>query len=186
MSEVSGKKSCKLNVVPTLELHLLLRTQQMKILFEKGDTEAQRLMAEALLKNGIVNTIEVSAGGSGNTMKSDAKIAQAITMVMTLFSVGAQWVAIYRVLVDIYGFPHEYAAFCQRIKDVMGGTECKYPCAYQSIQKGIGTRGIFSKPYREWCTYKPKKGDRVFPRQKMVADKLLELLEEPKFTMDSL
>ena len=150
----------------------------MKILLEKDDTVEQRMMAEALLKNGIVNTIEASVGGLGNAMKSDAEIAQAIKLVMMHFSVGAQWVAIYRVLVDIYGFPDEYAAFCERMKDVMRGVECEYPCDYQSIQKGIGTRGILSKPYSEWCTYKPKKGDIVFPRQKKVADKLLELLEK--------
>ena len=143
-------------------------------------------MAEALLKNGIVNTIEVAEDGLGHIMKSDAEIAQAIKLVMMHFSVGAQWVAIYRVLVDIYGFPDEYAAFCQRIKDVMRGVECEYSCDYQSIQKGIGTRGILSKSYSEWSTYKPKKGDIVFPRQKMIADKLLEQLEKPKFTMDSL
>ena len=158
----------------------------MKILFEEGDTAEQRMMAEALLKNGIVNTIEVADEGLGNAMKNDAEIAQAIKLVMVHFSVGAQWVAIYRVLVDIYGFPDAYVAFCQRMKEVMNGVECKYPCTYQSLQKGIGARRILSKPYNEWCTYKPRKGDRVFPRQKMIAEKLLEAFEESKFTMDTL
>ena len=143
-------------------------------------------MAEALLRNGIVNTIEVTKEGLGNAMKNDAEIAQAIKLVMAHFSVGAQWVAIYRVLVDIYGFPDAYVAFCQRMKEVMKGVECKFPCTYQSLQKGIGTRGILSKPYNEWCTYKPKKGDRVFPRQKMIAERFLEALKESKFTMDGL
>ena len=149
----------------------------MKILLEKGDTKKQIKLAEALLENGIVNSIIAAEGELGHAMKSDEEIARAIKSVMVYFSVKAQWVAIYRVLVDYYGFPAELTSFCKRIKLIMKGDSCKYPCDYQSIQKPLASCAILQKHYSKWQEYKIKKGDRVFPRQKKIADKLLELLE---------
>ena len=150
----------------------------MKILLEKGDTKEQIMMAEALLENGIINSIKAAEGELGHTMKSDEEIAQAIKSVMAYFSVKAQWVAIYRVLVDYYGFPKELTSFCQRIKLIMKGVSCEYSCDYQSIQKPLASCGILQKHYSKWQEFIAKKGDRVFPRQKKIADKLLELLEQ--------
>jgi len=149
---------------------------KMKILLEKGDTKEQRMMAAALLKNGIVNAINPVKEGPGNGKINDADIAQAIKSVMVYFSVGSQWVGIYRILVDEYGYPAEFAAFCKRIKVIMKGTACQYPCDYQFIQKGIGSRSILAKSYNEWCTCDIGENDMVFKRQKMIADKLIEML----------
>lgn len=150
----------------------------MIILLEKGDSEQRIKMAEALLENGIVNSIKAAEGELGYAMKSNEEIAQAIKSVMAYFSVKAQWVAIYRVLVDYYGFPKELTSFCQRIKLIMKGVSCKYPCDYQAIQKPLASSGILRKHYCKWQEYTAEKGDIIFPRQKMIADKLLGLLEQ--------
>lgn len=134
-------------------------------------------MAEALLKNCIVNSIITSEGELSHSMKSDEEIVLAIKSLMVYFSVKAQWVAIYRVLVDYYGFPTELTSFCNRIKSLMKGVSCEYPCNYQSIQKPLASCAILQKHYSKWQEYMAKKDDRVFPRQKKIADKLLELLE---------
>ena len=92
------------------------------------------------------------------------------------FSVKSQWVAIYRILVDYYGFPEEVAAFCSRISKMMRGTEAYFTIDYQSVQKPVAANGILQKPYIQWKVFSAKKGDRVFSRQKMIAERLLKAL----------
>ena len=50
--------------------------------------------------------------------KSEEEIARGIEALMPLFTVKSQWVAIYRVLVDFYGWPGELTAFCQRAEQL--------------------------------------------------------------------
>lgn len=119
-------------------------------------------------------------------IRSDEEIKDAIMRVLQFFSVKSQWVAVYRVLVDYYDFPKEKMSFCKRVRKMMRGACSKFPCDYQSIQKALASNSILCKPYSDWVVYSVKAGERFFPRQKMIADKLLEQLEKPKFTMDSL
>ena len=95
---------------------------------------------------------------------------------MPFFSVRSQWVAVYRILVDYYGFPKEVAAFCSRISKMMRGTEVYFTIDYQSVQKPLAANGILQKPYIQWKVFSAKKGDRVFSRQKMIAERLLKAL----------
>ena len=80
--------------------------------------------------------------------------------VMPFFSVRSQWVAVYRILVDYYGFPEEVAAFCNRISKLIRGTEVYFTIDYQSVQKPLAANGILQKPYSQWQVFCAKKGDR--------------------------
>ena len=95
---------------------------------------------------------------------------------MPFFSVRSQWVAVYRILVDYYGFPEEVAAFCNRISKLIRGTEVYFTIDYQSVQKPLAANRILQKPYIQWKVFCAKKGDRVFSRQKMIAERLLKAL----------
>jgi hypothetical protein len=112
---------------------------------------------------------------------TDEQIANAIMKVMTLFSVGTQWVAIYRILVDFCSFPKEITDFCDKIDTLGLPRDISFPCDYQAIQKPMG--GIFAMPYVNWLKYRPAEGDKMFKRQKKVADTLYQLLKEAEKEM---
>ena len=59
-------------------------------------------MAEALLANGLVSAIERAEVKVDVVSKSNEEVAAAVAEVTRLFGVGAQWTAVYRVLVDFY------------------------------------------------------------------------------------
>lgn len=107
---------------------------------------------------------------------TDEQIIEAIKAVMVFFSVGTQWVAIYRILVDFCKYPEEYTDFCEKIDTLKLPNDLSFPCSYQAIQKPMG--GIYARPYSEWINYHPAKDDVVFKRQKKVADKLYQFLKE--------
>ena len=131
-----------------------------------------------LQEMGQAIVIDESATGQTHRYWSDREIRDAIKQVLSLFSVKSQWVAVYRVLVDYYGFPAELTSFYKRMKMIMKGVNCKFPCTYQSIQKTLASKSILQKSYTDWTVYVVKDGERFFPRQKKIADKLLELLNE--------
>ena len=86
----------------------------MKIILEKGDSEGQIKMAEALLANKMVSAIETVNYQSQKVYKSDDEVAKAVIVVVGLFGVCTQWTAVYRVLVDFCGWESDIAKFLHR------------------------------------------------------------------------
>lgn len=148
----------------------------MKIIIEKGDTKEQIMMAEAMLANKVVSAIEKQAYSCQKVQKSDDEVAKAVIAVASFFGVGSQWTAVYRVLVDFCGWESDIAAFCHRMDTLFNNVAMQYPCNYQAIQKTLSANGILRKDFQEWKNYKVPEGDRVFPRQMVIAEKLLKLL----------
>lgn len=139
------------------------------IFFKTKDPEAIELIT-VLVKQGRV--VQVLNGGEN---MSDAEIAEAIKHTLVQFSVKTQWVAVYRILVDYYGFPKGYKAFCKRVENMMSDYKGAFACDYQAVQKGIGN-GILAKPYEEWKAYKRKDTDTAFQRQLLIAEAFLRSL----------
>ena len=110
----------------------------MKIIIEKGDSTEQVMMAEALLANGLVRAVERAEVKVGVVSKSNEEIARAVLEAARLFGVGAQWTAVYRVLVDYCGWDSDVAAFCRRMNLIINGAKLDYACNYQAIQKPPG------------------------------------------------
>ena len=148
----------------------------MKIIIEKGDSEEKVKMAEALLANGLVSAIEHQTYSCQKVQKSDDEVAKAVIVAAGFFGVGSQWTAIYRVLVDFCGWDSDIAAFCHRMNTLLYNVTLQYPCNYQAIQKPLSANSILRKDFQEWKKYKIPEGDRVFPRQMFIAEKLLKLL----------
>ena len=148
----------------------------MKIIIEKGDSEEKVKMAEALLANGLVSAIEHQTYSCQKVQKSDDEVAKAVIVAAGFFGVGSQWTAIYRVLVDFCGWESDIAAFCHRMNTLLYNVTLQYPCNYQAIQKPLSANRILRKDFQEWKKYKVPEGDRVFPRQMFIAEKLLKLL----------
>ena len=141
----------------------------MRVILEKGDKPEVKELVRQLQKlvPGIV--IIEDETQQEHRLLSDDEIREAILSVMPFFSVRSQWVAVYRILVDV-------AAFCSRISKMMRGTEVYFTIDYQSVQKPLAANGILQKPYSQWQVFRAKKGDRVFSRQKMIAERLLKAL----------
>ena len=148
----------------------------MKIIIEKGDSEEKVKMAEALLANGLVSAIERAEVKVDVVSKSNEEVAAAVAEVTKLFGVGAQWTAVYRVLVDFCGWDNDVAAFCRRMNLIIKDVKVSFDCNYQAIQKPLAANGILRKDFKAWQKYRAPKGDRVFPRQMFIAEKLLKLL----------
>ena len=148
----------------------------MKILLEKGDSEEIVRMAEALLANGLVSAIERVSHQCVKVQKSDDEVAKAVIDVVGSFGVCTQWTAVYRVLVDFCGWDVDVAKFTKRMNNLLKGVRLSRKCTYQSIQKPLAQNSILRKNYQEWKKYRAPKGDRVFPRQMFIAEKLLKLL----------
>ena len=148
----------------------------MKILLEKGDSEEQIKMAEALLANGLVSAIETVNYQCQKVQKSDDEVAKAVIVVVGQFGVCTQWTAVYRVLVDFCGWESDIVKFFQRMNTLLKDVRLTHQCTYQSIQKPLSTNRILRKSFQDWKKYKAPKGDRVFQRQMIIAEKLLKLL----------
>ena len=148
----------------------------MKIILEKGDSEGQIKMAEALLENKLVSAIETANYQSQKVYKSDDEVAKAVIEVAGLFGVSTQWTAVYRVLVDFCGWESDIAKFSQRMNTLLKDVRLTHRCTYQSIQKPLSSRSILRKNYQDGKRYKDPKGDRVFQRQMFIAENLLKLL----------
>jgi len=157
---------------------MLTKTQRkkMKMIIEKGDTKEQVMMAQALLANRMVSCIEQAGCETDVVHKRDDEVARAVTEVARMFGVGAQWTAVYRVLVDFCGWDADVAAFCRRMNKILHGVQLTHGCNYQAIQKPLTANCILRKDFKAWRSYRPPKGDRVFPRQLFIAEKLLKLL----------
>ena len=148
----------------------------MKILLEKGDSEEIVRMAEALLANRLASAIERVSYQCVKVQKSDDEVAKAVIDVVGSFGVCTQWTAVYRVLVDFCGWDVDVAKFTKRMNTLLKGVRLSRKCTYQSIQKPLAQNSILRKNYQEWKKYRAPKGDRVFPRQRFIAEKLLKLL----------
>ena len=148
----------------------------MKIIIEKGDTEQQVMMAEAMLANGVVRAVERAEVKVSVVAKSNEEVARAVCEVARLFGVGAQWTAVYRVLVDFCGWDDDVAAFCRRMNLIISGVRLEYGCNYQAIQKPLAANAILRKDFSQWQRYRAPKGDRVFSRQMFIAERLLKSL----------
>lgn len=148
----------------------------MKIIIEKGDSEEKVKLAEALLANGLVSAIERETYSSQKVQKSDDEVAKAVIEVVEYFGVRTQWTAVYRILVDFCGWDSDIAAFCNRMNTLLNIVHLQHPCDYQSIQKPLSQHSVLRKNYQEWKKYKIPVNSRAFPRQKFIAEKLLNLL----------
>ena len=148
----------------------------MKIIIEKGDTEQQVMMAEAMLANGVVRAVERAEVKVDVVTKSNEEVAKAVCDVARLFGVGAQWTAVYRVLVDYSGWDDDIVKFHKRMNTLLKDVRLKHPCTYQSIQKPLAEHGILAKNFQRWKAYYAPSDDRFFKRQMFIAKKLLELL----------
>ena len=157
----------------------------MRVILEKGDKPEVKELVRQLQKLVPGMVIIEDESQQEHWLLSDDEIREAILSVMPFFSVRSQWVAVYRILVDYYGFPEEVTAFCNRISKLMRGTEVSFTIDYQSVQKPLAANGILQKPYSQWQVFCAKKGDRVFSRQKMIAERLLKALGIAKFTMNN-
>ena len=135
----------------------------MKIIIEEGDSKEQMMMAEAMLANKMVSSIERANYEINVVHKRDD-------------GVGAQWTAVYRILVDFCGWDDDVAEFCRRMNLIIKGVVLEYGCNYQAIQKPLAANSILRKDFKAWKKYRVPKGDRVFPRQLFIAEKLLKLL----------
>ena len=96
---------------------------------------------------------------------SDEQAKEVLTALHKTGVIGiqAQYVGVYRILVDYGGFPSEMTSFCRRIVGLglkHDGSELEYKSFYQSIQKGILSHSVLSKPYEMWVSYKCQKGER--------------------------
>ena len=148
----------------------------MKILLEKGDSEEQIKMAEALLANKLVSAIETVTYKFQKVYKSDDEVAKAVIVVVGLFGVCTQWTAVYRVLVDFCGWESDIAKFSLRMNTLLKDVRLGHQCTYQAIQKPLSTNSILRKSFQDWKKYKIPPRDRVFQRQLFIAEKLLKLL----------
>lgn len=134
------------------------------------------MMAEAMLANGVVRAVERAEVKVDVVTKSNEEVARAVCEVARLFGVGAQWTAVYRVLVDFCGWDDDVAAFCRRMNLITNGVRLEYSCNYQAIQKPLAANAILRKGFSQWQRYRAPKGDRVFSRQMFIAERLLKLL----------
>ena len=157
----------------------------MKIIIEKGDSEEKIKMAEALLANGLVSAIEKAEVKVDVINKTNDEVATAMAEVTQLFGVGAQWTAVYRVLVDFCGWDDDVAVFCRRMNLIIKDVKVAFDCNYQAIQKPLAANGILRKDYKSWKKYCAPKGDRVFKRQMFIAEKLLKLLSINAYIYDA-
>ena len=122
-----------------------------------------------------VDRAVVPAGKEASEGKSEEEIARGIEALMPLFTVKSQWVAIYRVLVDFYGWPGELTAFCQRVEQLPVSHALDYRCDYQAVQKA--KNGILAKHYKHWESFSlTDKVNTCFSRQKLIAVRLLTFL----------
>lgn len=153
----------------------------MTVIFERGDKLELKEAVSNLQKCGLAIDIVDQSQEHLQRKVSDARLAKALALTQISFRVSTQWAAIYRVLVDFYGFPEDMNTFCERIREV---APClTFPCTYQSIQKPLAASAILQKHYDRWREYKVPAGDLVFHRQKQTADMLLGLLENGEYTL---
>lgn len=148
----------------------------MKILLEKCDSEEQIMMAEALLANKLVSAIETVTYKCQKVYKSDDEVAKAVIDVAGSFGVCTQWAAVYRILVDFCGWDSDVAKFTKQMNTLLKDVRMSHCCTYQSIQKPLAQNSILRKNFQEWKKYRAPQGDRVFPRQMFIAEKLLKRL----------
>lgn len=88
------------------------------------------------------------------TSEGDERIRRAIIRLMALrradgryqFSSQSQWICIYRILVDDYGFPPAFTEFQDRIMR-MGTADFRIACTYDAL-KDIS--GVYCKPFKQW------------------------------------
>ena len=148
----------------------------MKIIIEKGDSEEQIKMAEALLANKLVSAIEIVTYKCQKVYKSDDEVAKSVIDVAGSFGVCTQWAAVYRILVDFCGWDSDVAKFTKQMNTLLKDVRMSHCCTYQSIQKPLAQNSILRKNFQEWKKYRAPQGDRVFPRQMFIAENLLKRL----------
>lgn len=149
----------------------------MRVILEPGDKPEMKTVVYSLQKCGLDLVIVEEDTKQVHRLLSNDEFRSAICKVMPSFTVGTQWVAVYRILVDFCGFPEAYDAFCVKIDNLTKGMNLAFPCDYQAIQKPLASHAILQKHYNQWKVYTAKKDDRTFSRQKKIADTLFEMLQ---------
>ena len=176
-SFVMGPHFCEERRAAHYYSQLSKKLEEMRVIIESGDKPEARELIYALQKYGVQFVIVEEETKQVHRLLSNNEFRTAICKVLQSFTVGTQWVAVYRILVDFYGFPEAYDAFCDKIEKLMKGVNLTFPSDYQAIQKPLASCSILQKHYDQWKVYVVKKGDRIFPRQKKIADMLFEALE---------
>lgn len=155
---------------------ILTKLKEMKILLEKKDSEEQKMMAKALLANGIVSSIEYVTFSNNLVAKSDKEVVIAVKSVMSKFAVNSQWTAVYRVLTDFCGWDTNVTSFCKRMNNLLKEENMSCTCNYQAIQKTLSGSKILRKDFSDWRHYRIPKNDHSFKRQFFIAQEMLKLL----------
>ena len=158
----------------------------MRVVFEAGDKPEVKALFCHLQKCGIDFIVVENDAQQAHRRLCDEALRAAIRRVARRFTVGRQWAAVYRVLVDFHGFPANISEFTARMQRLMKGAMLTYPCDYQSVQKPLAEHRILRKHYSEWEKYQPVKRDCIFSRQKMTADALLREIAKAKPTINLL
>ena len=166
--------------------HISQNLEAMRVFFEPGDKPELRDVLLSLQKCGMGFVIIDETSKKVYRKLSDNEYREAIRQICGCFTIGSQWVAVYRVLVDFYDYPSDMPAFCSKIDILMKEVNLSFPCDYQSIKKSLASCAILQKHYSKWQEYVAKKGERIFPRQKMIADRFLDQLEKLKSTTNVL
>lgn len=90
-----------------------------------------------------------------------------------LFCTQAQWYAVYRILVDDYGWKdNALKEFCRRINQL--GVKFEFPCKNEGIKK-VNQTAPFYKAFSEW---KPMGNEITYNRQESVARRFKQLMKE--------
>lgn len=90
-----------------------------------------------------------------------------------LFQTQAQWYAVYRILVDDYGWKEgALSDFCRRIGRL--GVKWRVGCKADCLKR-INQTSPFYKAFSEW---EPQGSKAIYDRQALVAERFRELMEE--------
>ncbi|MBD9300572.1 MAG: hypothetical protein EGS41_11670 [Prevotella sp.] len=92
-----------------------------------------------------------------------------------LFCTQAQWYAVYRILVDDYGWKdNALKEFCRRINTL--DIKFEIPCKNEGIKK-VNQTAPFYKAFSEW---EPMGNEITYNRQESVARRFKQLMRESK------
>ena len=93
-----------------------------------------------------------------------------------IFAEKGQWYAVYKVLSECHGYPTNIREFCDIMKN-WGMDRMAPACTYNSVRKIPSDIPKSTTKVALWNNYKDK-ADEKFKKQIIVANKLMEMLEE--------
>ena len=133
--------------------------------------------------NGVVkNYFATPSDSSMNASEDGIKSALLALLEATdeedrqLFTEKGQWYAVYKVLSECHGYPTNIREFCDIMKN-WGMDKMSPACTYNSVRKIPSDIPKSTAKVTLWNNYKDK-ADEKFKKQILVANKLMEMLEE--------